>query len=142
MSGVPSGLAQRLATVTAEFFEAKLRLNPQVRVLEEVGGDVILIKVEGFVSQGDAMLVEHLKDENILLLGEHHARVFEQLCPMLSVVVEEVTKRPLVDCRAAVDLSRDECVYLLRLGTKRENGCRMSETRGEREGDGGPGSDT
>jgi len=117
MSDGAADLAQRLATVTAGFFQTKLRLNPAVRVLQE-GGDLIVIKVEGFMSRADVMLVEHLKDQKSLLLGEHHARVFERLCPMLSVVVEEVAKRRLSECQTVVDLSRDECLYLLRLGAK------------------------
>lgn len=122
MAGGAASLAQRLATVTAGFFEARLGLNPRVRVLEE-GEDLIVIKVQGFRSRADVMLVEHLKDQKTSVLGAHHARVFERLCPMLSVVVEEVAKRPLVGCRAEVDLFRDECLYLLYLGTReqREN---------------------
>ncbi len=118
MSLEARGLTRRLAGITTSFFEAKLGLTPErVNVLEEKGGDLIVIRVGGFMSKAEAALAERPGDQKTL--GEYYGRVLERLSPMLSVVVEEVAKRPLLGCRTALDLSRDECLFLLNLGTER-----------------------
>ena len=55
-------------------------------------------------------------------LRVYYTRVLERLSPMLGVVVEEVAKRPLLECRMVLDLSRDECLYFLTLGTGERKG--------------------
>lgn len=121
MSVRGSSLTLQLAEITAKFFETKLGLNPDtVNVLGDEGEDLIVIKVEGFLSKAEAALAERPEDHKIL--GEYYARVLERLLPMLRVVVEEVAKRPLLGCRTTLDLARDECLYLLTLGTGERKG--------------------
>jgi len=114
-------LTRRLAEVTASFFAAKLGLNPdRVNVLEQEGGDLVVIKVEGFMSKAEVALAGRLEGDRAL--RAYYTRVLERLSPMLSVVVEEAAKRPLLRCRTALDPSRDECLYLLTLGTEARKG--------------------
>lgn len=121
LSAQLSGLIRRLAEVTASFFAAKLGLNPgRVNVLEQEGGNFVVIKVEGFMSKAEVALAERPEDDRAL--RAYYTRVLERLSPMLGVVVEEGAKRPLLECRMVLDLSRDECLYLLTLGTGERKG--------------------
>lgn len=116
MSAQPPILTRRLAEVTANFFAAKLGLNPDsVNVVEQEGGDLVVIKVEGFMSKAEVAVAG--RPEGDRALRAYYTRVLERLSPMLSVVVEETAKHPLLGCRMVLDPSRDECLYLLTLGT-------------------------
>ena len=131
MSTEASGLRRRLAEITAGFFEAKLGLSPnRVNVLDEQGGDLIVIKVEGFMTQAEAALAE--RKENQKILDEYYARVLEPVSPMLraalEAALEEVAQRRLMACRTVLDLSRDECLYLLILGRSAPEGSVSSRT--------------
>lgn len=116
MSGEPLGLIGRLAEITTGFFQATLGLNPKrVHVLDEIDdGDLIVIKVEGFMTEAETALAEHHEDQK--LLGEYYARVLERLSPMLRGAVDELAQRPLLGCRTTLDLSGDQCLFLLSLG--------------------------
>lgn len=131
MSTEASGLRRRLAEITAGFFEAKLGLSPnRVNVLDEQGGDLIVIKVEGFMTKAEAALAE--RKENQEILDEYYARVLEPVSPMLraalEAALEEVAQRRLIGCRTVLDLSRDECLYLLILGRSAPEGSVSSRT--------------
>lgn len=127
MSTEASGLRRRLAEITAGFFEAKLGLSPnRVNVLDEQGGDLIVIKVEGFMTKAEATLAE--RKENQEILDEYYARVLEPVSPMLGAALEEVAQRRLMACRTVLDLSRDECFYLLILGRSAPEGSVSSRT--------------
>ena len=130
-------LARRLAGITARFFETKLALTPRkVSVQEEWSGDFVVIRVEGFMSRAEAALSKRLQGDKIL--DEYYTRLLEQLIPMFSAVVAEVAKRPLLECRPALDLPRDECRFLLTLGAKEPK--RVSAHTQEAKGkDGEPG---
>ena len=115
MSDETSGLRQRLAAIIAGFFETELGLSPKrVNVLDEQGEDLIVIKVEGFMTQAEAALAE--RKENREILDEYYARVLERVSPRLSATLEEAGPGRLRTCRTILDLSRDECLYLLILG--------------------------
>src|SRR3990172_2035217 len=136
MSTEASGLRRRLAEITAGFFEAKLGLSPnRVNVLDEQGGDLIVIKVEGFMTKAEAALAE--RKENQKILDEYYARVLEPVSPMLraalEAALEEVAQRRLMACRPVLDLSRDECLYLLVLGGSAPEGSASSRTLERRE---------
>lgn len=106
---------QRLTEVTTAFFKSKIGRSPKaVTVLQEAHGDLLVIKVEGFLSRAEAALAEHREDQKAL--DEYYTRILGQLLPMLSQLVKEVEKRPLLGCRTVLDLARDECIYLLTLG--------------------------
>ena len=131
MSTEASGLRRRLAEITAGFFEAKLGLSPnRVNVLDEQGGDLIVIKVEGFMTKAEAALAE--RKENQKILDEDYARVLDPVSPMLraalEAALEEVAQRRLMACRTVLDLSRDECLYLLILGRSAPEGSVSSRT--------------
>jgi len=128
MSAEVYSLTRRLAEITIRFFETKLSLKPErVNVLEQEGGDLVVIKVEGFMSKAEATLAERPEGDRVL--SEYYTRVLERLFPMLSVVAEEVTKRPLLGCRTALDLSRNECLYLLTLGAGEQKGSVSVQTQ-------------
>ena len=131
MSGEPSGLTRRLAEITTGFFQATLGLNPKrVHVLDEIeDGDLIVIKVEGFMTEAEAALAERHEDQR--LLGEYYARVLERLSPTLRVAVEGLAQRPLLRCRTTLDLSADQCLYLLSLGRRIGEESLSSRTAGE-----------
>ena len=112
---------QRLTEVTAAFFRSKIGRSPKaVTVLQEARGDLLVIKVEGFLSQAETALSEDR--ENQRGLDEYYTRILGQLSPMLSPLVKEVEKRPLLGCRTVLDLARDECIYLLTLGAQPREG--------------------
>ena len=116
----PSG-ERRLAETTAAFFRSKLGRSPKsIKVLEEAGEDLIVIKVEGFLSRAERVLAGHREDHKGL--DEYCTRILGQLSPMLSPLVKEVEKRPLLGCRTVLDLARDECIYLLTLGAQPREG--------------------
>jgi len=112
---------QRLTEVTAAFFRSKIGRSPKaVTVLQEARGDLLVIKVEGFLSQAETALSEDR--ENQRGLDEYYTRILGQFVPVLSQLVKEVEKRPLLGCRTVLDLARDECIYLLTLGEPAREG--------------------
>ena len=116
----PSG-ERRLTEMTAAFFRSKLGRSPKsIKVIEEEGEDLIVIKVEGFLSRAERVLAGHREDQKGL--DEYYTRILGQLSPMLSPLVKEVEKRPLLGCRTVLDLARDECIYLLTLGAQPREG--------------------
>ena len=125
-----SSIERRLAEITKGFFETKLGLRPQrVNVLEEEGGALIVIRVAGFMSKAEAALAGHPEDQKAL--GEYYTRILERLSPMLRVVVEDVVERPLLGCRTVLELSRDECLYLLTLGARERSGSVSIQSTGD-----------
>jgi uncharacterized protein YbcI len=132
MSDEASGLRRRLAAIIAGFFETELGLSPRrVNVLDEQGEDLIVIKVEGFMTQAEAALAERTDSREIL--DEYYARVLERVSPRLSVTLEDAAPRRLRACRTILDLSRDECLYLLILGMDAPEESVSSETAEGRE---------
>ena len=68
------------------------------------------------------------EDTSHRILDDYYSRVLERLFPLLSVVVEELAGRTLLGCRTALDLPRDECLYLLTLGAKGPVGNAVPQT--------------
>ena len=115
MSPEALGLLQRLTEIAKGFFEAELGLEPRrISVLDEEGGGLIVIRVEGFMTAAEAALAQDHKNQEIL--DEYYSRVLERVAPMLRVAVEEDARLPLLACRTLPDPSRDECLYLLIVG--------------------------
>jgi len=132
MSSPVAGLSRALTEITARFFQAKLSLTPgRLEVLEHEGGDLIVIKVQGFLSKAEAGWATG--PEGPKILSEYYGRLLEQLSPMLRVVVQEVAERPLRECWPALDLARDECLYVLTLGKTKGSGRASVQTSDDRE---------
>ena len=122
-----SRLERELGEITATFFQAKLGVKPRaVHVLEEEEGDLVVIKVGGFLTKAEAAVAQPGEDHRIL--DDYYSLVLERLFPLLSVVVEELAGRTLLGCRTALDLPRDECLYLLTLGAKGPVGNAVPQT--------------
>ncbi|MEE9154267.1 MAG: Na-translocating system protein MpsC family protein [candidate division NC10 bacterium] len=106
-------LEQRVADIARDFFQSKLGIKPEgIEVLQQA--ELIVLRIRGFLAQAEAAMVEREKDREILTT--YYERIFENLYPLLRVVIQEACQRPMVDRRTVLDLSRDECVYLLTLG--------------------------
>lgn len=113
MEGQIQSLERRLAEVTSRFFESKIGVKPQeVQVLEQ--GDLIVLRVRGFLAKAEAAIVQRPEDRQILT--NYYTRLFESFYPMVEVVVEQACKRSIIDRQAILDLPNSECVYLLTLG--------------------------
>lgn len=106
-------LEQRVADIARDFFQSKLGIKPEgIEVLQQA--ELIVLRIRGFLAQAEAAMVEREKDREILTT--YYERIFENLYPLLRVVIQEACQRPMVDRRTVLDLSRDECVYFLTLG--------------------------
>ncbi len=105
-------LEQRLADIAHDFFQSKLGIKPQgLEVLQQE--DLIVLRIRGFLSRAEAAMVGRPKDREVLTT--YYERILETLYPVLRVVIQEACQRSVVERHAVIDLSRDECVYLLTL---------------------------
>ena len=106
-------LEQRLADIARDFFQSKLRVNPQVIAVVQQS-ELIVLHIRGFLSQAEAAMVGRWKYRQVLTT--YYERIFENFYPLLRVVIQEACQRRMVDRRVVIDLSRNECVYFLTLG--------------------------
>ena len=108
-----SSFEDRLKDIVRGFFRSKLGIRPLgIEVLQQE--DRITIRIRGFLTPAEAVIVGRQKDRQ--LLTTYYERIVENLYPLLRVVIQDTCKRPLVERRTVIDLSRDECIYLLTLG--------------------------
>ena len=106
-------LEQRLADIARDFLCSKRRIKPQrVEVLQQA--ELIVLRIRGFLAQAEAAMVGRWKHRQVLTT--YFERIFENLYPLLRVVIQEACQRPVVERRMVIDLSRNECVYFLTLG--------------------------
>ena len=108
-----------LTEVTRTFYQSKLAVAaPSVEVIVEA--DMILIRVQGFVTAADQQMIAKVEDRQVL--EEYYGRLAEMIHPLLDGVVSRGLGRPPVGRRTIVDLGRSECLYLLTLGEERLSG--------------------
>ncbi len=106
-------LEQRLADIARDFLCSKRRIEPQrVEVLQQA--ELIVLRIGGFLAQAEAAMVGRWKHRQVLTT--YFERIFENLYPLLRVVIQEACQRSVVDRHVVIDLSRNECVYFLTLG--------------------------
>ncbi len=105
-------LEQRLADISRDFFQSKLGVKPKgIEVLQQA--QLIVLRIRGFLAQAEVALAGHPKDRKVLTT--YYERIFENLYPLLRVVIQGACQRPVIERHAVIDLSRNDCVYILTL---------------------------
>lgn len=115
-------IERRLAELTQGFFRAKLRLTPRsVEVREE--GDALVLRVNGFVAPAERAMIDHPKDR--WAIEAYYLRLFDQLTPLLRAGAGNAG--PFVKVQTLLDLSSDECRWILTLA--RQGGVTWANSR-------------
>ena len=124
----PDVLRGSLADVARTFYQSKLAVaSPSVEVIVEA--DMILIRVQGFVTAADQQMIARPEDRRVL--EDYYGRLAEMIHPILDGVVSRDLGQPPVSRRTIVDLGRSECLYLLTLGEERLSGSPPAVEAGE-----------
>jgi uncharacterized protein YbcI len=106
-------MERRVAELTREFFQAKLRLTPQ-SVEVRTTADVLVVSVRGFLAPAERAMMDSPGTRSSM--EEYYRRLFDQLEPLLRAGVREAAGRSLLEFQTLLNLSEDESLFVVTLG--------------------------
>ncbi len=112
-------MERRVAELTREFFQAKLRLTPQ-SVEVRTKADLLVVSVRGFLAPAERVMMD--SPETRFSMEEYYRRLFDQLEPLLRAGVREAAGCSLLEFQTLLNLSEDECLFVLTMRSQNIEG--------------------